>query len=222
MSNRKIAAVTVIVIISVFLGAKNMILDNPALLCKVAEGFNEPSSPFYFVLDRIYKLSNKEDFAGKLIADLSENENRYLHEIYMRILGVIGESGALYDLEQTYVKNQHDENYRVILYYVIKSMGLIGEIEIVPFLEKLLEKYTELEVQVSGSNIAVALYLITGKDDIYFLNSEGQMQKLVLNENLIKAKMIIAASKGRIRTVEEMIELDRRIFRPPDWRNHSS
>ena len=97
----------------------------------------------------------------------------------------------------------------------------MGEIEIVPFLEKLLEKYKELDVLVSGSNIAVALYLITGKDDIYFSNSEGQMQRLVLDENLIKAKRIIAASKGRSRTLKEMIELDTRVFRPPDWRNHS-
>ena len=221
MSNRKIAIVSVIVIISVFATTKKMVLDNPVLLCKVAEGFNEPSIPFYFVLDRIYKLSSKKDFGRKLIADLSEDENRYLHELYIRILGVIGESEALYSLQQTYIKNQHDENSKVTLYYTIKSMGLMGEIEIVPFLEKLLEKYKELDVLVSGSNIAVALYLITGKDNIYFFNSEGQMQRLVLDENLIKAKRIIATSKGRSRTLKEMIELDTRVFRPPDWRNHS-
>lgn len=209
-----------VLILAVFFGVvlKLAVWDNTDLLCKIAEGFDEPSKPYYFVLERIYKLSDKEIYSKKITKYLSKDENRYLHDIYIRILGVLGDKESLFELEQIYIKYQQDQRYKATLYYVIKSMGLIGDKEIVPFLERLLKNHDELNVQISGSNIAVALYLITGRSDYYFTNSSGERQKLILTDNLTKAREVIVSSKGRDRNFDEMIILDN-VYRSPTWKS---
>ena len=214
---KKFLTIVVVATICIGIGFKFTVLDNPDFLCKVAEGFDEPSKPFYLVIERIYKLSEKKKFEERLIKYLNSDENRYLHDIYIRILGVIGKKISLHDLEKIYIKNQHNKKYKATLFYVIRSMGLIGTEEIVPFLETLLDKYGELQVQVSGSNIASALFLITGNDGYIFTDSQGEQQKLYLTEALIEARRVIKASRGRDRTFNEMLVLDR-LYRPPDWR----
>jgi hypothetical protein len=215
---KRIIIIVLIVAVCLGFGFKLAVWDNTDLLCKIAEGFDEPSRSYYFTLERIYKLSEKNNFSKKITKYLFKDENRYLHDIYIRILGVLGDKESLHELEQIYIKYQHDQRYRATLYYVIKSMGLIGDKEIVPFLETLLKKYDELNVQVSGSNIASALYLITGSSDFYFTNSSGERQRLILTDNLIKARQIIVSSKGRSRKFEEMIILDN-VYRPPKWQS---
>jgi len=213
-------AIIILLIVAICLGVglKLTVWDNTDLLCKIAEGFDEPSTSYYFILERIYKLSGKNDFSKKITQTLSKDENRYLHDIYIRILGVLGYRESLHELEQIYIKCQHDQRYKATLYYTIKSMGLIGDKEIVSLLETLLTKYDELNVQVSGSNIASALYLITGRSDYYFTNTSGEQQKLILTDNLLKAREVIVSSKGRVRKYDEMIILDN-VFRPPTWQS---
>ena len=214
MFKKKLLILIVSLFICIGVVFKLTILDSPDILCKVAEGFDEPSTPFYLAIERIYKLSNKKSFGKKLIQYLENDENKYLHDVYIRILGVIGDSESLYDLKRLYIKYQHNKEYKATLYYIIRSMGLIGDKEIVTFLETLLTQYKELHVQVSESNIVTALYLITGRNDYYFTNSLGERQKLYLTNELIEAMKAIEKSKGRARTIEEMITLDMLYRRP--------
>jgi hypothetical protein len=189
------------------------IWDNPGILCKIAEGFDDPSASFYFAIERIYKISQKKNFDNKITQYLENGKNSYLYDIYLRILGVVGSKESLYHIKNIYVKYQNDTNYKGTLFYVIRSIGLIGDTEIVPFLETLLNKYKDLNVQVSESNIVSALYLITGDAKYYFTNSSGERQKLYLTSELIEARKVIEKSRNRDRTFEEMLILDR-LYRP--------
>ncbi len=217
-SHNKIIYIVLMLTVCLGFGFKLVVWDNADILCNIAEGFDEPSTPFYFFLERIYKLSEKNSFSKELAQYLSKDENRHLHDIYIRILGVIGDKESLHELEQIYIKYQHDKKSKVTLFYMVKSAGLIGDKEIVPLLETLLKKYDELKVQISGSNIASSLYLITGKNDYYFTNNSGEQQKLILIDNLIEARKVIVSSKGRERTYEEKILLDN-VFRPTSWQS---
>jgi hypothetical protein len=193
---------------------KLCVWDNPKVLFRIAEGLDEPSSSFYLVLERIYKLSVEGSLAKRIEEHLSKNENAYLYDKYIRVLGVLGRKQSLYELKNIYNKYQHDQNYYSTLYYVISSMGLVGDNEIAFFLEALLDRYKQLNVQVPGATIAASLYLITGSTDYYFVNSSNKLQKIILTKELINARKTIISSKGRSRTYEEMLILDK-IFRRP-------
>jgi hypothetical protein len=182
-----------------------------------AEGFDEPSILYYASIDRIYKISEKKKVGEKFIRHLTEGENQHLQNCYIRILGVIGEEGAISCFMNAYVKYQHNKNFKSTLYAIINSMGLIGNEDVVPLLETLLKKYDEHHVQVPGGLIAHSLYLITGKS-YYFTSSSGVKEKLYLSEERIEARKIIEASRERKRTFEEMVTLDKLIYRPSEYR----
>lgn len=187
--------------------------DNPGVLCKVAEGFDDPSRPFYFVIERIYKISPAQKFDTKIIGYLKNNENLYLCDVYFRVLGVLGSTQSLYYLRDFYLKHQNEKDYRGTLFYAIRGMGLIGGQEVVPFLKTLHSNYKDSYMKIAESNIVSSLYLITGENKYWFTNSTGEKQKLYLTDELIKARDVIKRSRGRSRTFNEMLILDN-IYRP--------
>lgn len=117
---------------------KLAVFDNPVKLCTFAEWFDEPSTPYYLVLNRIYKLSDKEEFSETLIKYIRNDKNPYLHKRYARVLGVIGKNDALPALKNACSKYCWNENYKITADYIVISMGIIGDEKIVSFLEKLL------------------------------------------------------------------------------------
>jgi len=193
---------------------KVFVLDNPDVLCIIAEGFDDPSASYYFVIEKIYKLSTSKEIGEKFLRYLKDNKNGNLHGLYIRILGVIGDNKAIPILKKYYIKHQHSRTKKLELYYTVKSMGLIGDKETIFFLKNLLQTTVESNAQVDASTISVALYLITGDDNYQFVNSVGKTQRLHLTKGLIEARKAIISSKGRKRTTQEMIALDN-IFRPP-------
>jgi hypothetical protein len=196
---------------------KMMVLDNPNILCMVAEGFDEPSTLYYASIERIYKISEKKKVHEKFIKLLNEGENQHLQNCYIRVLGVIGEEDAISCFMNAYAKYQHNKNFRSTIYAIINSLGLIGSEDVVPLLETLLNKYDEHHVQVPSSLIAHSLYLITGKS-YYFTSSTGVKERLYLSKERIEARKLIEASKERRRSFEEMVTLDKLIYRPPEYR----
>jgi len=189
------------------------ILDNPELLCVLAEGLDEPSSSFYLILNRVYALAEKDNFTKELVQHLSAGKNANLHDIYIRVLGVVGEETALHELFRIYQRHQNDEASKAVVYYTVTSIGMIGSEEMVPFLETLLEKRKELKIQVNELAIANALYLSTGIEKAKaaeFFN--GKKHKL--SQAQIAARRVIASSKGRKRSYDEMLVLDK-LYRPP-------
>lgn len=201
----------IVAAIALFLVAafKIAVFDNEDFIFAVVPAFNEPSIPFYFCLNRIYRISEKKNISNKLIGYLKENKNHDLRELYIRTLGAIGDEQALYELKKLYVKYQKNRAYRPTISYVIQSIGMIGNESNVPFLETLLNKHDELNVQLQESEIAFALYLVTGKNDYYFTTSFGTRQVLVLYPELEQAREVIIASKNRKRNYKEMLIMDK-------------
>jgi hypothetical protein len=216
LSTRIILIILAIAIVLLVL-LKSAVLDNPDILCMIAEGFDEPSTLYYASIERIYRISEKKKVGEKLIKRLNDGENQHLQNCYIRVLGVIGEDDAIPYLMDAYVKYQHNKNFKSTIYDIVNSLGLIGKKDAVPLLETLLKKYDEHHVQVPSGLIAHSLYLITGSS-YSFVNSSGEKEKLYLSKERIEARRIIATSKGRKRSFEEMVALDKLIYRPPQYR----
>jgi hypothetical protein len=94
-------------------------------------------------------------------------------------------------------------------------MGQIGDEDFVPFLETLVRDYDKLRVQATKYSILRSLYLITGNRYSYF-NSSGRKSELEVTEELIDARRVIMNSKGRKRSIQEMLVLEK-LYRPPGW-----
>ncbi len=215
MNKRNIIVIVIILMIGIGFFIKKATWDNTDFLCLIAEGFDEPSMPFYILIDRVYKLSEKNGNQENLERFLSEDEYQNLLNLYIRIAGVKGNRDIIKSLFDIF-SEFNDLKQRSTVYYIVASFGNLGYSEAVPFLENLLSNDDNLKTPISGSTISSSLFLITGKN-YEFANSSGSRQKLILTEHLINARNVIISSKGRKRTYEEMVTLDN-LFRPPDFK----
>ena len=206
VGKKKIFVLGLIVVLAVF---KIRVLDDYRLLFDVAYRLQEPSKSFYLVVNRIYKLAETKDFSDELMADLSNGRKQHLQNLYFRVLGCVGGGALSEDLKRVYSNKQNDREARALLHTTILSLGMAGNDDDIKFLEKLVEKYDNLNVQVSGAVVAASLYLLTGENRWEFRNSSGRMQRLVLGEKLSSCRRVVMSSKGRRRSYDEMIVLDR-------------
>ncbi len=214
MPLKKIVFTILIVLVCISLFTfKKKVYDNPDRLCDLSERFDEPSTMFYIILERIFKLSEDISYNQKFMKYLNDNKKPHLYDRYARMLGVLGEDKAIPILKDVFIRYQNNRNYEAKLHYIIKSMGMIGSVESIDFLEEEMDKQRNMKSQVSGSTIACALYLITGNSEYYFVNVFGKRQKLHLSDRLIEARTIIVRSKDRKRTYDEILTLDQ-VYRP--------
>lgn len=206
-----------ILIIAVLLGVaifKMAIFDNVDFLFILAGGSNQPSSLFNFAIERIYKLSEKKDIGKKLIKELKEHGDFFsLQDLYVRTLGVIGEEDAFPCLMEIYIRNQ--DKKVAVLDTVILSLGLLGKEDAVPILERILNR-EDGWFALLNFPIAQSLYLLTGKK-YTFINSRGESQELFVTPELLQAREVIVATKGKKRKYKDMLILDK-LFRPPKRR----
>jgi hypothetical protein len=213
----RVSAIVIFSLVVIVAIIKTTILDNANRLCILAEGIDEPSCGYYFFMERIYRISKDSNISEEFLDYLSNNENLYLHDSYIRVLGVTGEHKALTHLENSLGFLQRAADNFPIMYYSIYSIGLIGDHRAVPFLENLLEKSNSVsELRILGFPTAVALFMLTGGNNYYFVNSAGERQTLIVTPRLSEARKVIVEAKGRKRTYREMIILDK-IYRHPDW-----
>lgn len=210
--NKKVSILMVVMSLVVIIIL--VLIRNPIFLLSASEGFNEPSKPFYFMVERIYKLSEDESTIHEIDTYISNTKNSNLNEIYLRITGVVGAE----DSSQVIKKHYEDSlnAYRSIYanYIIVSSMGLTGDSYFIPILETLLENTgNENQISVSKTCVASSLYLITGDSSYNFINESGFKQKLNLSPELINARKAIVNSYGRKRTFGEMVIIDK-IYRP--------
>lgn len=195
-------------IVLVFL-IKSAFLDSPALLLRMMDKCEQPSKPFYIVLERIYKLSGKDDFVTEMKFCLMGQGRDTYHGIYLRYIGVVGQKWASNDVRSAYAKGLKgidDEGY----FMVISSMGLTGNASLAPALEDLLaQSRHDKALKGSGAAIASSLYLITGKSDHVFIDEDGSEKRLSLTPELTNTRKVIVESRGRKRTLAEMVVLDK-------------
>lgn len=212
---QKRSLLLIVVLFSVGILLKIAILDNVGLLFTVAAGSDKPSMLYYFATERIYNISGEERVNEKILQDLEANKNKHFRDLYIHTLGVIGEYYSATYLLKTYVKYQDDKNHAIIVATVIDSMGMIGNEDLVPLLERLLSNYENHRMQVTSYAIARALYLITGKAYSYS-DSSGEKINFNITNELKDARNVVKSSMGRKRTFSEMIILDK-LYRAPGW-----
>lgn len=212
---KKRSLILIVVIFSIGILVKIAILDNVELLFAVAVGLDKPSKLYYFTTERIYNISEKAKLSDKILKDLEANKNKHLDDLYIHTLGIIGEYHSATYLLKTYVKYQDDKNNAIILAGIIDSMGMIGNEDLVPLLERLLSNYDNHRMQVTRYAIARALYLITGKPYSY-IDSSGEKTNFNITTELKEAWAAVNLSRGRKRTFSEMLTLDK-LYRPPGW-----
>lgn len=188
------------------IGAKVFIYDNPKALYVIAEGIDEPSSMYYYVIERIYMLSANESEMNRIIEELESGKNEYLHDLYVRAIGIVGKpiNLASYVLVKIYVKYQDNDKQKLIVYTVIDSMGFVGNKSTIAILERLLENYENHNMVVAKYPIARSLYLLTG--DAQKIKEKSSLDFMV-TEELKMAREVIANSKDRYRTLDEMLIL---------------
>ena len=212
--NKKVNKKVLIAIIAILGFAfvfKIGVFDNVHLLFLIAEGQDDPSAAYYFIIERIYKIAEKRDIGKGLIQNINTGKNGSLHYQYIRVLGVIGENDAIPCLMKIYIDYQDIDSGagRTMRSSVINSLGLIGDGNVVPFLEKTLNKYPD---ETLNFEIAHALYLLTGER--YDVNWQGNKQEFVATKRTMYARKVILDTGWRKRKLEDMIILDKTL-RPP-------
>jgi hypothetical protein len=212
-TNKKIIAFVLITLSIFTIGLKVFIFDNLNALFLIAEGFDQPSTWFYVVQKRIYKIAERKDIGNDILKYLNNDKNRHLHNLYIKTLGIIGEYYSAAYLIKAYAKYQNNERYAVTIGYIIASMGMLGNDNVVQLLETLLKNYDKHKMQVTRYSLARSLYLLTGKRYDY-VNSSGENTKIHLTNELKTARKVIEKSKRHRRTYDEMIVLDK-LYRPP-------
>ena len=198
--------IPIISIILLFVGAKIFIYDNPKALYMIAEGLDEPSSSFYWVVERIYILSNNKSEINRIVNELESGENEYLHGLYIRTIGIVGEKGdfANYVLVKIYSKYQDNDQKKSVVSAVIDSMGFIANKSTVSILERLVENFGNHHMVVAKYPVVRALYLSTG--DIHMVREKSSMDFIETDE-LKTAREVLVRSNGRYRTIDEMLIL---------------
>jgi len=200
---KKILIIFAIVLTLIFL-IKAVFWNNIDFLCVMAGASGKPSAFHNFFMDRIYKIAERRDISKILIDNLRKDNKEALHGLFLRILGVIGEKNALNDFMSIYFKHQ-DENKSLVLYYVLNSIGLLGEEKAVIFLENIINRKGQWDLL--NYSIAESLYLLTGKK-YDFINPKGDMQDFYPTDEVLRARDVILATKDRKRSFQEMIILD--------------
>ncbi len=199
-------------VLMLFTLAKILVLDDPDILCMIAEGFHDPSTPYYQTIDRLYKLAESQNFTDKFLDYLKSGKNEYLHDHYIRAIGVVGNINGSDVLIDLYGKYQHELRYEATIYTIIASIGLIGDTKSARFLENLLKNPDDPLVKLYYGTIVRSIYLITGRSDYEIPYGLNKKSKLVFTMELVRARKIILESRGRKRTYDEMISLDK-LFR---------
>ena len=172
---------------------------------QIAAGLDKPSKFYNIIIERIYSLSESQNFNEEIRNHLEQNKNDHLYNLYIHVLGIIGDRSSAGIFIKLYSRYQHDINHHSTVNRIIDAMGLIDNNDLVPFLETLLRDYDQLRVQATKYSIARSLYLLTGKKSSY----------VQVTGELSEARNVIFNSKGRKRTLQEMLLLDK-LYRPPE------
>lgn len=204
-----------LILIGLLIGLKKVTLDNENFLVSMTQGFDVPSKPYYFLTTRIFSLAETKSIEKTFEKNLETNTKPHLHDSYIYFLGIIGQNLSIEPIMKKYIEYQDDPNHRGTINQVINHMGNSGNSFYSSVLEVLLKKYKKHNPLASQYQIARSLYLVTGNNQEY-VDENNIKYELLITEELKIARNSIANSKGRRRTLEEMLLIDN-VTRPPDW-----
>ncbi len=189
--------------LAVIIIGKIFLYDNTRALYIAAEGFTEPSLLFYKVIERIYDLSANDNEIERILNEIETNRNEHLHYLYVRTIGVIGgkTESANFILSKIFIQHQNSSQNMSLLSSTIHSLGLIGNASTVAILSRLLENYDSHRIALPKYALARALYLSIGNSDTVKQKSGSDF---IVTESLKMARQVVAESKSRYRTIEEV------------------
>ena len=218
---KKIIIVTILLLVA--FSIKKATYDNADFLVHLAEGFDDPSFGYFFILERIYKIAETKRIEDKFAEKILKNEYCHLHDQYLRICGAIGKSNTTDFLIKIFDRNYIDrtqwenKNTWGILYQAIDSMGMTGNAEFVPYLELVLNEKLPYHPLISNYQVARSLYLITGER--YKIESnDGSNNPVHISSEVEDARIAIKTSKNKRRNLKTMLVIDN-FLRAPKYRN---
>ena len=203
------------ILLLTIIGAKKATYDNEKFLVNLAEFSDIPSWNYYLAVERIFELSEKRNVEEVLEKYILNDQMEYLHNEFIHLTGIIGTPRSPSFLIGLFKKYKETPDKKAIYYYIIESMGDSGNEAYSPFLEDLLRNYEEHELPVPIYFIQRSYYLITGINYEQPSNN-GYGTHFPINPTLEKSREAIINSKGRKRTVEEMITIDN-VGRSEEW-----
>lgn len=195
---------------------------NFGTLTLTANGFDQPSRLYYLSQKRLLEMVNAQK-AEKIAQVLKYDENKFLHRLYLKLLSLNGlpkDNDYLLTVYENYQKREKDG---YLWHNIIDTMGTSGNLAYVPFLEKLLDEYGSNDSVLMRFSVGQALFLLTGKE--YKYDSDKPLEKTRFapkgffryTDRQFRAREIIYDTINRERTIDEMVELDKILFRPPGW-----
>ena len=192
---------------------KIFLFNNIDFLFFVAQECKRPSASYHYILKKIYEVAEKKEIGKILIDRIKNDQNISLHYHYIRVLGVTGNTNAIGILLIKYVDflNQKEDNNPGYTLAIVNSIGLVGDKTAATILKKSLEHYNYKWLNPA---IAGALFLITG-NKYNFLDTSDKFHQFKPRKRSLNAYEIISKTRGKKRSLKEMIELDK-IFHPPD------
>jgi hypothetical protein len=158
--------------------------------------------------ERIVELSKKKDIVQELINNLENGVHRDLTSLYLLTLGIIGDSRALSTFSSLYISCQDkldDPHCITIQTFSVVGLGLSGSSNYIKFLSKILENYEDHRTTVDIQTFVESIYLMSGEK--YSYKNNGEAREFVPWDSLIAARKVIVDSRGRNRTIEEMMIL---------------
>ena len=219
---KKIIIVTIILLVA--FSVKKATYDNEDFLVHIAEGFDDPSFGYFFIIERIYKIAETKRIEDQFAEKILKNENPHLHGQYLRICGVIGKSNTTDFLSKILDRNYRDrsqwenKNTWSILYRAIDSMGMTGNTEFIPYLEAILNEKEPYHPFISKFQVARSLYLITGEKYKIDSNDDGSKNPVHISSEVEEARIAIKTSKNKRRKLKAMLIIDN-FLRAPKYRN---
>jgi hypothetical protein len=189
------------------------VLNNSNLLIKIASKSESNSFVQLKIFDRIYTNVESKGLDLKNLDYILKGNDHRLKNCYIRVLGVVGAENASPIMITAYDKNKNNPNEKSTLYYLIKSLGIIGDKSAIPFMEALLIEYHSKKTLLHPDIIAESLYLLTGDHDYYNMVESNKGQEHELSGEQIEARSVILMSASRRRTFKEMKILDK-LYRP--------
>lgn len=190
--------------LSSFLGISYILNDTNKMLY-LLENIDKPSTLHSILSNRLYYLSDKVNL-GDIILGSLDKAKKHLTDVEIHVLGIIGEEKAFDYLLNECEGQSLDSELSSKMYYVVLSMGMIGDKRFTSILEKMLQSPGYASYGVSKFSIARALYLITGYRFVY-VGESGEKIKLYLTEELANARKIVKASMEQNRTYHDMLTL---------------
>lgn len=210
VKHRKHIILSIIVfLVLIIFGGNYFLLNNFKFLSLGSAFFLNTSKYHQFFINRMYKLSENEDIEEQIIVNMANSDiDSYVLGNYIRIMGVIGGDRSEFYLIKIFGKHQNLQYADYVLFNTVLSMGLSGS----KMSEELLDRFISTDMstnQIVMQHLAASsLYLLTG-EQYFFINNRGEKEKLYLTQDLHNARDIIVSSKGRKRTYDEMITLDK-------------